>query len=472
MPGTFTYTRSTNTLVVTGGTSGSPADFASMLTADRAGSVTLLAAWTPISNTKALTYQVAPAEVLALLISFVIASKTTETDYIFITGTDAWSAAQTESIDVSAGNGTYVSTKRFRTITNIDCSDNAAGGGTVWADGAVQVTQPQWGVVWNSGTASYQCDAILEIGDGSTATFFKTIREVFIGVNFKVFDAATFQSGELSANNAGYDGSSIILTPTAQLDFINAGATTANISIYASSISIKSNYATRFYQGNAVSVFDSLINSNSIANSTVTVLFGGMANCTLKRVGVTNFYALYFSSITATSIENLYSLYSYRGIGVLGGTGTVRNLYLIDPTSVDVRLQIGTLYLIDTNKANLTLSYSSTNKLYEEFSVNLKIVDSAGAAIESATTRLIDKNSTEAFSVSTDANGEIVEQIIVYRYLTGTTSTVYSPHVLTVSKAGYQTLIIPAITIDAPIDWTVELQPAGTANMSRVRVGH
>ena len=128
MPGTFTYAVATNIVTVTGGTSGSPADFASFVAADRAGAGTsLLAAWSPTSNTKALTYQVRPVELLALLISFVVAGKTAETDYIFITGTDAWGAAQTESIDVSAGNGTYVTTKRFRTITNIDCSDNAAG---------------------------------------------------------------------------------------------------------------------------------------------------------------------------------------------------------------------------------------------------------------------------------------------------------------------------------------------------------
>ena len=71
----------------------------------RGRSTSLLAAWSPNSNTKALTYQVRPVELLALLISFVVAGKTAETDYIFITGTDAWGAAQTEAINVSAGNG-------------------------------------------------------------------------------------------------------------------------------------------------------------------------------------------------------------------------------------------------------------------------------------------------------------------------------------------------------------------------------
>ena len=126
----FTYTEATNTVVVTGGTSGTPATFADFVTADRAGTAFLLPVGPPASPVLALDYQIRPVEDMALLITFTVAAKTAQADYIFITGTDWRDAAQTEAIDVTAGNGTYVSTKYFRTITNIDCSDNAAGGGT------------------------------------------------------------------------------------------------------------------------------------------------------------------------------------------------------------------------------------------------------------------------------------------------------------------------------------------------------
>ncbi|KKK60149.1 hypothetical protein LCGC14_3027260, partial [marine sediment metagenome] len=122
-----------NDVLVTGGTSGTPADFASFVTADRAGEAVLLAATAGLSPTLALTYAIRPVEDLALLISFIVASKTAEADFIFITGTDFAGNAQTESLDVTAGNGTYVSTKYFATISNIDCSDNSAGGGVQWA---------------------------------------------------------------------------------------------------------------------------------------------------------------------------------------------------------------------------------------------------------------------------------------------------------------------------------------------------
>ena len=76
MPGTFTYTVATNTVVVTAGTSGSPADFASFVTADRAGTGTSLKAATAASKTLTLTYAVRPVELRAIVVKLIVASKT------------------------------------------------------------------------------------------------------------------------------------------------------------------------------------------------------------------------------------------------------------------------------------------------------------------------------------------------------------------------------------------------------------
>ncbi len=95
MPGTWTCSEDEdfgslgdNKVIVISGTSGSPATFADFVTADRAGEAVLLAATAGLSPTLALTYAIRPVEDLALLISCIVASKTTETDYIFITGSD------------------------------------------------------------------------------------------------------------------------------------------------------------------------------------------------------------------------------------------------------------------------------------------------------------------------------------------------------------------------------------------------
>ena len=70
MPGTFTYSQTLKTVTVTGGTEGSPADFPSWVTADRAGTLTL---WTGTPTTGiTLTTQLRPCEKLALPIDFII----------------------------------------------------------------------------------------------------------------------------------------------------------------------------------------------------------------------------------------------------------------------------------------------------------------------------------------------------------------------------------------------------------------
>ena len=122
---TFTYDEATNKVVQTEGTAGTPATFADFVTADRAGTGTdLLVAASPGAAVN-LTYAVRPVEDLAILVKCIVANKSAEADFIFITGKDWRGAAQTESIDVTAGDGSYTSTKYWSEITTLDCSDGA-----------------------------------------------------------------------------------------------------------------------------------------------------------------------------------------------------------------------------------------------------------------------------------------------------------------------------------------------------------
>lgn len=102
-----------------------------------AGTVTLL---TPTTCRGGMTLgaQINPDPDTELAITFILAgtSGITGGDALDIAGTDANDAEMTESIDVSAGNGSYVSTELFKTITNIDCAG--------WANGTLTVTQRRW----------------------------------------------------------------------------------------------------------------------------------------------------------------------------------------------------------------------------------------------------------------------------------------------------------------------------------------
>ena len=475
MPGTFTYTRSTNTLVVTDGTSGSPADFASMLTADRAGSVELKAA-TAGAKAMTLTYQIAPAELRALQISFIVASKTAETDYILITGTDFRGNALVECIDVSAGNGTYVSSQYFATITNIDCEDVGDGSGTAWADGTVQVTQPQWGVVWNPGTGQYRIGCNINFGDSSTSTYFYSTREqiYFItGVTFSVKSSATFTSGVKSADGNGDNGSSISVEASGHVSLCVSGGT---FNFYGGQI-IQRKTTRRFYfYGDA-----DICNSQLFGSTNGLYFITGSHY--LSRITVGGFGWSTFS--VSPLLFNLCAFFDAASWGVSSEVAntSIRDLlcYATSPKIIAIPAAGVSGYslqlvnpLFDVESGGVSISNVS-GVIFESYSVNITVVDDSGSPIETALVNMTNAVPASVISdAATDAAGEITEQIVVAKQWYGTSETLtgYSPFILTISKSGYQTLVIPAITIDAPIDWTIELQPAGTANMSRVRVGH
>lgn len=465
----FTYTKSTNRAVVTGGTSGTPATFADFVTADRAGSVTLLAAWTPNSNTKALTYQITPVEKLALLISFVVASKTAEADYIFITGTDAWDAAQTEAIDVTAGNGTYVSTKRFRTITNIDCSDNATGGGTVWADGTVAVTQPQWGVIWSFGNRNYNVDSYVDFGDGTTATFFRSYYLDCVvwatGVTFSIKANATLELGILSGS-WGVTGAvwSINFNKESTASYIIATGVSAIFNMYSSVIFDRSTVDDYHYlAGGTIDIRESMIQgiSPSTGRWYLTANISSLSIDGLIMSGNRHFY----SYTTPTSFKSFHGNGMY--ICFLFGASITLKFALLTSNTYDIQI-VGayTGSLLDpkqtVNAAKIFLGASSVFR--EQYTCNINVCDKNGVAISGAIVDCIDQTSTAVWAagtVTTDVNGNITEQIINYKsWATASkTLTTYSPHKFTISKAGYQTLVLENITVDHPIVWHLELLP-------------
>jgi hypothetical protein len=478
MPGTFAYATATNIVTVTGGASGSPADFASFVAADRAGAGTsLLAAWTPNSNTKTLTHQVRPVELLALLVTFEVAGKTAEPDYLFITGTDAWGAAQTEAIDVSGGNGTYTTTKRFRTITNIDCSDNAAGGGTVWANGTVAVTQPIWGVIWDRGNSQYLVYSRLVVGDGSTSTYFKTSNEqiffpgAYLSGNsqsiIEVKSAATFQAGNLinaGAYSTSY-GSCIRTDGSAytSIKLITANGSTAIVNIYSSLLIGPYSGGDQIYEtAGTLNVWNTIINGG--------LILYGIVNGSIYNV----FCSTNFSTIQACtcSMDKATSLDATYGVYLAGAQSvTARNLVIKRSGTGNWRFSGITVdsYAVDCECDAWSILWSaSTGSLYRQHTFNLHVADISGNNISGATVTLKDAVATIVFSVNTGADGKIsftgqdsspINNALThtrYYYSGGAQSSYKGPWTLTITKAGYQDYQ-DVITLDRKMDLEVAL---------------
>ncbi len=463
MPGTFAYDAGTNTVTVTGGTSGSPADLASFVAADRAGAGTsLLAAHAP-ANTLALTYQVRPVELLALLISFVVAGKTAETDYIFVTGTDAWGAAQTESLDVGAGNGTYVSAKRWRTITNMDCSDNPAGGGMVWANGTVTVTQPQWGVIWNKGNGQYQLDCAYYVGNGTTSTyFFTSLEQVRLTIHeINVYANATFVSGVVTnlASKRTYAGSA----------FLGTGPTSAAggvVYLYSSLIQNLTGL-TRVLQ------FDRIWNCSLQNDARIGGATQDVFNTQVEKAQSGIWTASSITVANARVLDYIYSGIYKQDSGTATLTGCVfrsANGYYISVFSLK-----GDVLLIDCEVDNWAVEDqggSHTKDIYRQYSLNLHLMTPSGANLAGAVVELKDINGSTVFSVTTGTDGKIAQQTVTrikYNHANSWAAVDYGPHTLTITADGYQDYQ-DVITIDRKMDLEVAMLGAA-GGVSPINMG-
>lgn len=113
---------------------------------------------------------------------------------------------------------------------------------------------------------------------------------------------------------------------------------------------------------------------------------------------------------------------------------------------------------------------TGVNTLHEEYTFNLHIADKDGVDLEGVTVLCEDEGDSEVFSVETDGGGDIAEQNIAYKdyiYDGSASITTLSPHKFTLSKTGYETLVLEAVTVDASIVWRQELQSEIPVNTPR-----
>jgi len=520
MPGTFAYTKATNIIVVTDGTSGAPATFNDMYTADLAGTVTLLAAWAPISSTKALTYQLTPAGAKGLKIDFTVASKTAEADYIFITGTNIDGGAQTESLDVTAGNGTYTTTKWFATITNIDCSDNAAGGGAVWADGTVAVVQNQWGIVWEIvADNQYKIDCDIQIGDGSTATYFTSLHEeiYFSDAHYPYIKAAATLCIGAKPNTYGISGSYWSINPPGISLSLTDSSATATMLLYGSVFESRSDME-HIIRCNVTS-----INSKFVGRSTVSTIFVFSNADAVLNLTRTEFAYINYTSFKKTPAIAEDILFHDCIIGPFAyqANATISNSRIVNCTDEVGTYGNVTATFINPNSPITTLiMYSAGDAIINQYTCNVHVsdedgIDLASVVVDCEYAHLVEGSDSKTYkciadhiavdathkpitgtdwatywelysatggygdwntgfayksgtaewavgTVSTDANGDIAEQIIQYKKWTTTSELEEARiHKFTLTYGG-DTHVVDDFTVDHPIVWHLEFPPMAT----------
>ena len=130
----------------------------------------------------------------------------------------------------------------------------------------------------------------------------------------------------------------------------------------------------------------------------------------------------------------------------------------------------GILEVVDADTNTWAIYWASSavpnsQSMKEQYTFNLVVLDTKNNGINGATVKLVDKNGTQQFSISSAADGSITEQIVtakLYEYGSGsnpgvTTITDYNNFTLTIKVAGYKEYK-KKFTLNEKIDWRVALK--------------
>ena len=472
MVGTWTYTVATNIVTVTGGTSGSPAGFVDAWNADKAGTLELLAATAAALNLS-LSTAIKPTDKVALKLNLVITGYSVAGD-ITLTGKDKDGGAQSEVVAV-AGNGSLATTLWYSSIdaSGVDCT------GTY----TIQITQSQWGVVWKQETNQYGFDAKLQIGDASTATYFTdSNKEVtWLGsgsaggsnwVDIKASATATFGVLIDATTHATDSGIVFLFNFTTNYAYINAD-TNAIADFYSCSVSGVTCISR--IKGNGIRRIWNFI-GNRFRIGQITNVNGDWFN--LYIGAPTAEYVLY-SPLPATM-----NTFVIRGLPVyiayLNASSTITGLNASGATTKTFHVEGASNYkhyLINPTLDTWTFTFAagSNTIVYRQYTFDLKVTDKDNVAISGATVTVKDNTGANVFSVNTAADGTIAQQTVsrgYYNQANGDTLQEYSPHNLTITKAGYITYD-QDFTLDELTDWEIALhtQLTGDAVVGDVASG-
>ncbi len=368
-----------------------------------------------------------PAGMGGQLLTFTLAGTSAGAgDTIDITGTGAEDQALTESIDVSAGDGDYTSAYCYKTVTSFDC--------TGWADGTVEVRQNRWGAAFTDSRGNLtieNCPILFE-----TTSYFKMYQDCII-VNSDAIHIRTNGSFYMTGW-ADIDDSVLVLDSNFTTgNSLAIGTKTAPITFDGSSIITLSGGSSL---GSAVPVSNCFIFSKRILdartaafenNVVVGSYFVSGTDGTVHDLGNSQFVAT-----AGFATPQLW----IRGIAT-GASVTCRDVTfysIIAPQSVGTN---SSAYLINVNSNNwMTTVQGTGNMVYRQYELDVHVADEQGSDIEGATVLLEDKNGTQAFSLTTDAGGDITTTAVTYGDIDSDTNTwtYYYPFKLTISKAGYK----------------------------------
>lgn len=305
-----------------------------------------------------------------------------------------------------------------------------------------------WGVMTNPFAGVYIIDANVDFGDGATATYFTSKDGEMVygkdGEYFSVLANATLQLGRKISEQSR---DSVFWS--FQIEDGKFCLTGSILKVYGSVIDFRSPAKLAY-------IFETEIKQSIITNVAYTVfkssstVISGQVYFTVSSIRFTN---------SPSDINDVHCNAGYYGIYAAhtGKEITVRN---ISSTNNTIDIAAGgssgsNINVIDPVNSIQTVQITGVEDAWikEQYTVNINVKKADGTNLAGVNVKCFDKDDNEAFSVNTDANGDIAEQTVTYKKWEGTdeTLTEYTPHKFVVSKTGYETLEIENYTVDRPV---------------------
>lgn len=312
-----------------------------------------------------------------------------------------------------------------------------------------------WGQVSKQGNSQFYFECGLDIGDGSTETWFQdTEKQVAFwdGGNIRyieVFDNANFILGSLidATDKITKDGCQLTYKGSSYAIYSKKGGIVYlySTSIHAYDVGMQVLYADRVW--------------NCLTSRCAMALKGDIEKYISSQSRLKPYGAGTYNNILVENDGSLIYLSHALGATISNLVGTTTSTY----SFYVIHVSGETFYLVDTDLNKWTFKLRNTYdgcKIYRQYTVDIKVTDEKGNAIEGASVTLTDKDDTEVFSVSTAADGTITRQTMTYKLYTGNESeskmdeTTYSPHTLTVTADNF--FFVRVIDdLDKKIDWVI-----------------
>ena len=318
-----------------------------------------------------------------------------------------------------------------------------------------------WGVVSKQGDNQYEFRCKLQIGDGTNETW-------LIDANKAI--SHTIDDNFISILANGHFRCGTVIDETDR-------TTKDGCFIYTNS---SDKYIIEFANGGILELYSTTISAESSTKIQSTYGESGhrIWNCNIihTQVNVTgdppdvDFYRTNWQSsqigpafTTTNASDILISDCTYGTIWFfISSPVTIKNYRMIGETySFFCYCLDADLYAINV-ECKWKFFWNSTNsgKIYRQYTFNLKVIDKVGNPISNAKVRMHDKDGNLVFEETTDANGQIPEQIITRGYYDqdhGSELVDFAPLTLEIVKEGlkpYRKSFIP----EKAIDWTIKLE--------------